>query len=148
MSSGDAFQHVKALLGKLDRSIDEARARRTGVNDDDQGEQESPSRAEGHTPQRESSGRAPVGGSNGVSGPGGIPGTASGTRASGANGESAMRREGTATPPGASPTNSNPTRRPGIGRARPLNRPSAPENTGTRADDDEAWVGREPESDD
>lgn len=175
MSSGDAFNQVKALLGKLDRSIDEARARRTGSNEDDvrgpDGSSRSDQRGEyRHDPRLDGRGesrtdprndtraesRPDQRDTNGDQRPGhreiGGPARPAGThpsQASGASPDTAPRREASTQPIGASPTNSNPTRRPGIGRARPLNRqgdtpadPKRAQPSRSVVDDtDDTWVG-------
>ncbi|MDX9910626.1 MAG: hypothetical protein RBS39_02210 [Phycisphaerales bacterium] len=47
MSRNEAFKQVKAILSKLDRSIDEARKKRTGVDD----EPAAPDRAQAQPPR-------------------------------------------------------------------------------------------------
>lgn len=145
MSSEHAFNHVKALLGKLDRSIDEARARRIGDADEEQAEgqgdqggqdrqlpgRHAPERAEGTGSSRFASADPSVGGS---------PNHPGGAHQDNGTGTASGRRPTSHQPLGASPTNSNPTRRPGIGRARPLTRTDNDAEPETQKPDDD-WVG-------
>ena len=56
MPRNDAFKQVKAILSKLDRSIDEARKKRTGVDD----EAPAPDRAQAQSPRAPEPAPAPT----------------------------------------------------------------------------------------